>query len=254
MMELISIQELTRETGVTVRTLRYYDQINLLKPSGKTDGGHRLYSERDVVRLQQILFLKEMGFSLKEITNVLVTDELNLKVSLEKQLKFVQEEQKKFNRMERILQAVVYSVDVEGELDWKVMFELIQLSKQSPRIREMFQNEVFSKGEQKLLHNLPNMSKEDPNVLEWVDLLKKLRNFMKDGKEASCDEVQSATKKLMQKCLEMANGDEAFLDKLWEVRKSKEDSQKMSMYPIEEELLVYMDEAFRIYDERERDK
>ncbi|MGG5795207.1 MerR family transcriptional regulator [Bacillus cereus] len=253
-MELISIQELTRETGVTVRTLRYYDQINLLKPSGKTDGGHRLYSERDVVRLQQILFLKEMGFSLKEITNVLVTDELNLKVSLEKQLKFVQEEQKKFNRMERILQAVVYSVDVEGELDWKVMFELIQLSKQSPRIREMFQNEVFSKGEQKLLHNLPNMSKEDPNVLEWVDLLKKLRNFMKDGKEASCDEVQSATKKLMQKCLEMANGDEAFLDKLWEVRKSKEDSQKMSMYPIEEELLVYMDEAFRIYDERERDK
>ena len=253
-MELISIQELTRETGVTVRTLRYYDQIDLLKPSGKTDGGHRLYSERDVVRLQQILFLKEMGFSLKEITNMLVTGELNLKDSLEKQLRFVQEEQKKFNRMERVLQAVVYSVDVEGELDWKVMFELIQLSKQSPRIREIFQNEVFSKEEQDLLHNLPNMSEEDPNVLEWVDLLKQLRNFMKDGKEASCDEVQEATKKLMQKCLEMANGDEAFLDKLWEVRKSKEDSQKMSMYPIEEELLVYMDEAFRIYDERERDK
>ncbi|MDR4168626.1 MerR family transcriptional regulator [Bacillus nitratireducens] len=253
-MVVISIQQLTKETGITVRTLRYYDQIDLLKPSGKTEGGHRLYSETDVIRLQQILFLKEMGFSLKEITNVLVTDELNLKVSLEKQLKFVQEEQKKFNRMERILQAVVYSVDVEGELDWKVMFELIQLSKQSPRIREMFQNEVFSKGEQKLLHNLPNMSEEDPNVLEWIDLLKKLRNFMKAGKEASCDEVQGATKKLMQKCLEMANGDEAFLDKLWEVRKSKEDSQKMSMYPIEEELLVYMDEAFRIYDERERDK
>ncbi|MGE6366053.1 MerR family transcriptional regulator [Bacillus paramycoides] len=253
-MEVISIQELTKETGVTVRTLRYYDQIDLLNPSGKTDGGHRLYSERDVIRLQQILFLKEMGFSLKEITNMLITGELNLKVSLEKQLKFVQEEQKKFNRMERILQAVVYSVDVEGELDWKVMFELIQLSKQSPRIREMFQNEVFSKQEQKLLHNLPNMSEEDPNVLEWVDLLKQLRNFMKDDKEASCDEVQGATKKLMQKCLEMANGDEAFLDKLWEVRKSKEDSQKMSMYPIEEELLVYMDEAFRIYDERGKDK
>jgi DNA-binding transcriptional MerR regulator len=253
-MELILIQELTRETGITVRTLRYYDQIDLLKPSGKTDGGHRLYSERDVVRLQQILFLKEMGFSLKEITNMLVKGELNLKDSLEKQLRFVQEEQKKFNRMERVLQAVVYSVDVEGELDWKVMFELIQLSKQSPRIREIFQNELFSKEEQDLLHNLPNMSEEDPNVLEWVDLLKQLRNFMKDGKEATNDEVQGATKKLMLKCLEMANGDEAFLDKLWEVRKSKEDSQKMSMYPIEEELLVYMDEAFRIYDERERDK
>ncbi|HFK1714399.1 MerR family transcriptional regulator [Bacillus cereus] len=253
-MVVISIQELTKETGVTVRTLRYYDQIDLLKLSGKTEGGHRLYSENDVIRLQQILFLKEMGFSLKEAANMLVKGELDLKNSLEKQLRFVQEEQKKFNRMERILQAVVYSVDVEGELDWKVMFELIQLSKQSPRIREIFQNEVFSKEEQKLLQNLPNMSEEDPNVLEWVDLLKQLRTFMKDGKEVASDEVQEATKKLLQKCLEMANGDEAFLDKLWEVRKSKEDSQKMSMYPIEEELLVYMDEAFRIYDEREKDK
>ncbi|PFJ18024.1 MerR family transcriptional regulator [Bacillus cereus] len=257
MMVVISIQQLTKETGVTVRTLRtlrYYDQIDLLKPSGKTEGGHRLYSEADVIRLQQILFLKEMGFSLKETANMLVKGERNLKGSLEKQLRFVQEEQKKFKRMERVLQAVVYSVDVEGELDWKVMFELIQLSKQSSRIREIFQNEVFSKEEQKLLHNLPNMSEEDPNVLEWIDLLKKLRTFMKDGKEAASDEVQGATKRLMQKCLEMANGDEVFLDKLWEVRKSKEDSQKMSMYPIEEELLLYMDEAFRIYDEKEKGK
>ena len=96
--------------------------------------------------------------------------------------------------MERVLQAVVYSVDVEGDLDWKVMFELIQLSKQSPRIREIFQNEVFSKEEQKLLHNLPNMSEEDPNVLEWVDLLKQFRTFMKEGKEAANDEVQGQRK------------------------------------------------------------
>ncbi|MDZ5610024.1 MerR family transcriptional regulator [Bacillus pseudomycoides] len=253
-MEMISIQELTKETGVTVRTLRYYDQINLLKPSGKTEGGHRLYSEADVIRLQQILFLKEMGFSLKEITNMLVTDEFSLKETLEKQLKFVQEEQKKFNRMERILQAVVYSAELEGELGWKIMFELIQLSQQSPRIREMFQQKIFSDEERKLLHNLPNMSEEDANVREWVDLLKQLRSFMKEEKDASHDDVQEATKRLMAKCMEMANGDEAFLDKLWEVRKSKENSQKMSMYPIEEELLAYMDEAFRIYDERERGK
>lgn len=123
-MVVISIQQLTRETGVTVRTLRYYDQIDLLKPSGKTEGGHRLYSEADVIRLQQILFLKEMGFSLKETANMLGKDELDLKDSLEKQLRFVQEEQKKFNRMERILQAVVYSVDVEGDLIGKLCLNL----------------------------------------------------------------------------------------------------------------------------------
>ncbi|MDM5157235.1 MerR family transcriptional regulator [Bacillus sp. DX1.1] len=247
---MISIQQLTKETGVTVRTLRYYDQIDLLKPSGKTEGGHRLYSESDVIRLQQILFLKEMGFSLKEVANMLVTDELSLKESLQNQLQFVQEEQKKFNRMEKILQAVVYSAELEGELDWKIMFELIQLSQQSPRIRELFQRQVFSDEEQRLLHNLPNMSEEDENVGEWVALLKQLRRLMQEGKAPSHNEVQEATKKLMEKCIEMANGDEAFLDKLWEVRKSKEDSQKMHMYPIEDELLQYMDEAFRIYDEK----
>ncbi|MGR5906870.1 MerR family transcriptional regulator [Bacillus paranthracis] len=64
-MVVISIQQLTRETGVTVRTLRYYDQIDLLKPSGKTEGGHRLYSEADVIRLQQILFFKGNGIFVK---------------------------------------------------------------------------------------------------------------------------------------------------------------------------------------------
>lgn len=150
---MISIQELTKETGVTVRTLRYYDQIGLLKPSGKTDGGHRLYSEVDVIRLQQILFLKEMGFSLKEIMNMLVTDLYSLKESLERQLKFVQGEQQKFERMEKMLQAVIYSTELEGEVNWNVMFELIQLSKQSPRIRERFQQQVFSEEEKSFWRN-----------------------------------------------------------------------------------------------------
>ncbi|WP_242144088.1 MULTISPECIES: MerR family transcriptional regulator [unclassified Bacillus cereus group] len=251
-MRMISIQELTKETGVTVRTLRYYDQIGLLKPSGKTDGGHRLYSEVDVIRLQQILFLKEMGFSLKEIMNMLVTDQYSLKESLERQLKFVQGEQKKFERMEKMLQAVIYSTELEGELNWKVMFELIQLSKQSPHIRGQFQQQVFSEEEKKLLEKLPNMSEDNEKVQEWIELFKQLRGFMKEGKEPSHDDVQEATKQLMMKCLAMADGDEAFLDKLWEVRKSKEGSQNMNMYPMEEEFFVYMDEAFRIYDERER--
>ena len=88
--------------------------------------------------------------------------------------------------MERILQAVVYSARLEGELDWKIMFELIQLSKQSPRIREDISKAKCFQGIAKTsYHNLPNMSEEDPDVREWVNLLKQLRSFMKEGKEAS---------------------------------------------------------------------
>lgn len=58
---------LARKTGLTIRTLHHYDEIGLLVPSLRTDSGHRLYSGRDVDRLQQISSLRELGFGLAEI-------------------------------------------------------------------------------------------------------------------------------------------------------------------------------------------
>ncbi|WP_274648798.1 MerR family transcriptional regulator [Paenibacillus humicola] len=63
----LTVGELARKCGVTVRTLQYYDKSGLLIPSGYSEGGRRMYSRRDIIRLQQILFLKSMGFSLREI-------------------------------------------------------------------------------------------------------------------------------------------------------------------------------------------
>ncbi|MGG6310552.1 MerR family transcriptional regulator [Paenibacillus macerans] len=68
------VGDLAKITGLTVRTLRFYDQIGLFSPSGQTESGHRLYNEADLSRLQQILSLKELGLSLEEIKSVL-TDE-----------------------------------------------------------------------------------------------------------------------------------------------------------------------------------
>ena len=61
------VGELASLTGLTVRTLHHYDEINLLKPCEYTDSGHRLYGEEDIIRLQQILSLRQLGFSLEEI-------------------------------------------------------------------------------------------------------------------------------------------------------------------------------------------
>lgn len=65
------VGDLARQTGLTIRTLRYYDQIGLFSPSGMTDSGHRLYSESDLARLQQIISLKELGLSLDEVKSAL---------------------------------------------------------------------------------------------------------------------------------------------------------------------------------------
>jgi DNA-binding transcriptional MerR regulator len=65
------VGELAKRTGLTVRTLHHYDQIGLLSPSHRTAAGHRLYVEEDVARLQQITSLRNLGFPLDEIRDVL---------------------------------------------------------------------------------------------------------------------------------------------------------------------------------------
>lgn len=66
-----SISQVARLTGISVRTLQYYDEIGLLKPSELTSSGYRLYDDNALQTLQQILFFKELGFSLKEIRQIL---------------------------------------------------------------------------------------------------------------------------------------------------------------------------------------
>src|SRR3954465_15372136 len=63
--------ELARRTGVTIRTLHHYDEIGLLQPSLRTEAGHRLYTAADVARLQQVLSLRQLGFSREEIRDCL---------------------------------------------------------------------------------------------------------------------------------------------------------------------------------------
>ena len=69
--EALKVGELARRTGLTVRTLHHYDEIGLLKPSLHTEAGYRLYTAAEVARLQQVLSLRQLGFSLEEVRDCL---------------------------------------------------------------------------------------------------------------------------------------------------------------------------------------
>ena len=76
-MHYLKVGELSKTIGLTKRTLRFYNQIGLLSPSGKTESGHRLYNDTDLSRLQQILSLKELGLSLEEIKAILDSNQIS---------------------------------------------------------------------------------------------------------------------------------------------------------------------------------
>ena len=72
------IGELAENTGLSLRTIRHYDEVGLLKPSGRTEGGFRLYSQNDLSRLLLIRRMKPLGYSLGEMTELLsIIDTLN---------------------------------------------------------------------------------------------------------------------------------------------------------------------------------
>src|SRR5262245_11755936 len=69
--DALKVGELARRTGLTIRTLHHYDGIGLVRPSLHTEAGHRLYTAADVARLQQVLSLRQLGFSLEEVRDCL---------------------------------------------------------------------------------------------------------------------------------------------------------------------------------------
>ena len=69
----MTVGELAKKMGTTVRTLQYYDKEGLLSPTTESEGGRRLYTHKDMIKLHQILSLKSLGFSLADIKNKLIS-------------------------------------------------------------------------------------------------------------------------------------------------------------------------------------
>ena len=86
---MMTVREVSRRTGVTVRALQYYDQIGLLPPAKRTEAGYRLYDERALQRLGQILLFRELEFSLDEIRAILDRPDFDRDLALSDQIKLL---------------------------------------------------------------------------------------------------------------------------------------------------------------------
>lgn len=82
----MTVNEVSRLTGVSIRTLQYYDKIGLLKPARRTESGYRLYDDMALERLQQILLFKELEFPLKEIREILSRPDFDREQALNQQI------------------------------------------------------------------------------------------------------------------------------------------------------------------------
>lgn len=111
--------------GVTVRALHHYDRLALLKPVRRTEAGYRLYSERDLARLEQIVLLKFLGFSLKQIGELL-DDNSELVDTLRRQRLALGAKRSQLDRAIRAIQETEHALAGRSKPDWKIFIKIIK--------------------------------------------------------------------------------------------------------------------------------
>lgn len=130
-----------KKADVTIRTIRYYDKQGILKPSHHSAAGYRLYTGEDFVKLQKILALKYLGFSLEEIGAMTLYDTADtMKQSLELQIQLIEKKRAHLEMVENALLHTKKMMDKTGEVDWSQMLKLIHLTNMEKDLVEQYKN------------------------------------------------------------------------------------------------------------------
>ena len=112
----MKISDVAKLTGVTVRTLHYYDEIGLLKPSEVTEAGYRVYNDTDLEVLQQILFFRELDFPLEDIRNIMQNPAYEKERALRKQKELLLQ---KRSRLDSLISLVDKTLKGEQDMSFR---------------------------------------------------------------------------------------------------------------------------------------
>ena len=200
------VGELARRTGLSVRTLHYYDEIGLLSPSRRTDSGYRLYTAEDVVRLQQIKSLRALGFSLREIRGCLDRPDFPLRRVIELHLSRLKDRIELQRRLCELLENVAARLDSEEEITSagfaNTVMEVIEMSQRlnryyTPEQLEYLEARRREFGEEKIREG----------EAEWAELMERVRAEMEAGTDPSDERVQLLARRWMGLVRKFTGGD-----------------------------------------------
>ncbi len=178
-----TVKEVSRLTGISVRTLHHYDTIGLLKPTQLTQAGYRLYNEEALQRLQTILLFRELQFPLKEIKTILDSPEFDPIPALEQQIRLLELQRKHLDD----LIAYAHQIRKEGifNMDFSV-FDRTEIETYAAEAKTKWGNtDAYHEFEQKTRGQTPRQMQATGDAL--MDIFARfgtLRHLSPDSKEA----------------------------------------------------------------------
>lgn len=230
------VGELSKLTGLTIRTLHHYDEIGLLSPTSRTSSGHRLYVEEDIIKLQQIMSLKELDFSLDKIKEFLENPEFNPKEIIEMQI-------------ERLNQEIKLKEELKGQLQelWQVFN-----SWRKPNLEQFINSIELIKNQKKYFtqdqitlikkqYNELNSSESDKYTSSWSEVISLFQHEMEKGTSVDNPTVVDLARKWKEVMEFFAGGDTEIISSAERYYSDNPHAAKGS--GISGELYKYMKEA-----------
>lgn len=176
------IRELSEMAGVSARALRYYDSIGLLKPSSVDGAGCRCYGEKEVALLQQILFYRERGFSLKKICQIVYQEDFDLYGALSEHLEELEKQKRHTEALIRTVRRTMRQMKGEYEMNDEEKFEVFKErlvreneERYGGEIRQKYGDDEVDQANRRLL----GMSEADYERFQTLE--KEIRKMLEDG-------------------------------------------------------------------------
>lgn len=234
--ETYTIGEMVTKGQVSIRTLRYYDQIELLKPTTHTEGGHRLYTNEDLYRLYAIQSMKDIGLSLKEIKDILKSGQLQgheVLRSLNYQRKMLFAKKQEIEDMIADIDHMLRITEADQEIDINIFCSMLHYITSKEAIKEWQQAEIPKAG----TNDEENLEKE------WSVLLSKVKAAIRMGNSPKAPQTQQLVVELLD-LMERTAGDI-----------KKVPSPQIAppiIAPFSENDQLYIKEAIKIYNQNKK--
>ncbi len=190
--KLFQAREFAKLSGVTVRALHHYDRLGLLKPSRHTRAGYRLYSESDVARLEQIVALKFIGLSLKQIKEVLSRKSLDLASTLQQQRQAIEEKRNRLDLAIKAIQRAENVVAANNQPDWGTFVKIIEVIKMQNDMdwSKKYYSEEAQEEIAKRAASIPSAVIEQAQR-DWVTLIKEVETAVATHEDPASDHAQA---------------------------------------------------------------
>ncbi|MDF2838187.1 MAG: Transcriptional regulator, MerR family [Paenibacillus sp.] len=249
------IGKLASDTGITIRTLRYYDRLDLLKPSYVAESGYRYYSNEDVLRLQHITTLKHLGFTLAEIKDVLGSAEQTengtqaWKNAIQLQIEAVRNEVKQLQLLDRMLHTTLYTLEIRGDVNAAEVLSFIQHMRHNDaidmeQVRNNLRRTKFKPEEIEILEGLPRLDSDDPRNFAWVTLLREVREQRLAPPDPETE--NRLAERMIATSEEWFRGQNDTLDKYWEWIRPESD-QDAKVLGLDGEAMAYIERIIDTY-------